>query len=58
MSSFVLPLSIVSDNDSYVAYSLKNTIAVVQKANGSSAFLYEQVMKDFKRKKEATSLRI
>lgn len=50
MSSFVLPLSIFSDGDSFVACSLKNTIAVVQKADGSSAFLYEQLMKDFKRK--------
>jgi len=51
VSSFVLPLSFVSDNDSCIAFSLKNTIAVAQKANGSSAFLYEQAMKDFKRKK-------
>lgn len=57
VSSFVLPLSVISDNDSCVASSLKNTIAVVQKANGSSAFLYELVMKDFKRRKEAAHLK-
>lgn len=48
MRSFVLPLSVFSDSDSFVGCSLKNTIAVVQKADGSSAFLYDQLMKDFK----------
>lgn len=51
-SSFVLPLSVVTDNDSCVAYSLGSTIAVVLKAEGSSAFLYEQVMKDFERRRQ------
>lgn len=50
-SSFVFPLSVVSDNDSCIAYSLKNTITVVQKANWSWVFLYEQVMKGFQRGK-------